>query len=246
MRLLLVSDLHYTLRQLDWVAERAPTFDAVVIAGDLLDISSVVPVEAQIALVEQFLARLGQQTLVIVGSGNHDLDGPDAQGEQAAGWLSQLDLPGVEVDGATVELGDALVTVCPWWDGPLGRSRVVEQLARDAARGVRPWIWVYHWPPTGSPTAWTGRTSYGDADLLAWIGEHQPDLVLAGHVHQSPFADGGSWSDRIGRTLVLNAGRQIGPEPAHIVIDLEAGVARWRSLAGEAEVSLDVPSPAAQ
>jgi Icc-related predicted phosphoesterase len=246
VRLLLVSDLHYTLRQLDWVADRATTFDAVVIAGDLLDISSVVPVEAQIALVEQFLARLGQQTLVIVGSGNHDLDGPDAQGEQAAGWLSQLEMPGVEVDGATVELGDSLVTVCPWWDGPLGRSRVVEQLARDAARGVRPWIWVYHWPPTGSPTAWTGRSSYGDADLLAWISEHQPDLVLAGHVHQSPFADGGSWSDRIGRTLVLNAGRQIGPEPTHIVIDLEAGVARWRSLEGEAEVSLDVPSPAAQ
>ena len=123
---------------------------------------------------------------------------------------------------------------------------MVDQLARDASRGVRPWIWVYHWPPTGSPTAWTGRTSYGDADLLAWIGEHQPDLVLAGHVHQSPFADGGSWSDRIGRTLVLNAGRQIGPEPAHIVIDLEAGVARWSSLEGEAEVSLDVPSPAAQ
>ena len=96
------------------------------------------------------------------------------------------------------------------------------------------------------PDGVDGRSSYGDADLLAWIGEHQPDLVLAGHVHQSPFADGGSWSDRIGRTLVLNAGRQIGPEPAHVVIDLEAGVARWRSLEGEAEVSLDVPSPAAQ
>ena len=247
MRLLLVSDLHYTLRQLDWVAERAPTFDAVVIAGDLLDISSVVPVEAQIALVEQFLQRLGQQTLVIVGSGNHDLDGPDAQGEQAAGWLSQLDLPGVEVDGATVELGDALVTVCPWWDGPLGRSRVVDQLARDAARGGPAVDLGVPLAADRQPDGLDGAdAATATPTCSAWIGEHQPDLVLAGHVHQSPFADGGSWSDRIGRTLVLNAGRQIGPEPAHIVIDLQAGLARWRSLEGEEEVSLDVPSPAAQ
>jgi hypothetical protein len=32
---------------------------------------------------------------------------------------------------------------------------------------------------------------------------------------------------------VFNAGRQIGPVPAHIEIDLDAGSARWRSMMGD-------------
>ncbi len=34
MRILLVSDLHYALPQLDWVVRVGPDFDLVVIAGD--------------------------------------------------------------------------------------------------------------------------------------------------------------------------------------------------------------------
>ena len=48
MRLLLVADLHYTLRQYDWLLSRAAEFDAVVLAGDLLSIASPVAIEAQI------------------------------------------------------------------------------------------------------------------------------------------------------------------------------------------------------
>ena len=42
LRILLVSDLHYTLPQLDWVVRAAPRFDLVVLAGDHFDISSAV------------------------------------------------------------------------------------------------------------------------------------------------------------------------------------------------------------
>src|SRR5262249_25737437 len=42
MRGLLVSDLHYALRQFDWVQAAARRFDLVVVAGDSLDISSYV------------------------------------------------------------------------------------------------------------------------------------------------------------------------------------------------------------
>ncbi|MDQ1509738.1 MAG: hypothetical protein QOG50_1582, partial [Actinomycetota bacterium] len=45
----------------------------------------------------------------------------------------------------------------------------------------------------------------------------------------------GSWIDRIGSTLVVNAGRQRGPIPACIEIDTDAGTARWSSLAGVEE-----------
>jgi Icc-related predicted phosphoesterase len=100
-------------------------------------------------------------------------------------------------------------------------------------------LWIYHWPPLGSPTSWTGRRAYGDADLAGWITTHQPDMVLCGHVHEPPFKPTGAWADRIGTTWVFNPGRQIGPVPAHIAIDLGAGTAMWRSMMGDESLRLD-------
>ncbi len=51
MKCLLVSDLHYALKQYDWVTNASKDFDVVVIAGDHLDISSVVEPRAQIAVI---------------------------------------------------------------------------------------------------------------------------------------------------------------------------------------------------
>jgi len=55
MRCLLVSDLHYTLKQFDWVFSKAAAFDVVVIAGDHLDISSGVELQAQTAVILTYL-----------------------------------------------------------------------------------------------------------------------------------------------------------------------------------------------
>jgi hypothetical protein len=59
-------------------------------------------------------------------------------------------------------------------------------------------------------------------------------------VHEPPFKPDGSWVDRIGSTWVFNAGRQIGPVPAHIELDLHQGWARWSSMMGDEEVDLGV------
>src|SRR5438132_9157178 len=118
MQILLVSGLHYTLKQLGWVASVAGDFDLVVLAGDLLDISSVVEPDAQIAVVLEYLARLAAKTTVVACSGNHDLDTRNALDERSAGWLEAARGSGVFVDGMRLGLDDATVTVCPWWDGP--------------------------------------------------------------------------------------------------------------------------------
>jgi Icc-related predicted phosphoesterase len=129
-----------------------------------------------------------------------------------------------------------LVTVCPWWDGPRTRDAVARQLTADAALvGDRTWIWVYHAPPDDSPTSWTGSRHYGDENLGAWIEQHQPAVVLCGHVHTSPWMGDGAWQDRIGSTVVLNAGRQPGPVPSHIELDTYAGTLRWSSYDGTDE-----------
>lgn len=239
MRLLLVSDLHYTLPQFDWVVREAPRHDLVVLAGDQLDIGSPVPLHAQALVVLRYAAMLAAAGRVAISSGNHDLTAPDGHGEQAAAWLGAARLHGAATDGDALRLGDTLVTVCPWWDGPVGRAALERQLAADAARRPARWVWVYHWPPAGSPTCWTGTRHHGDPDLAGWIEQHRPDVVLTGHIHQPPFRPEGAWADRLGPTWVFNAGRQIGPVPAHVTLDFDRGEAVWRSLAGEERVRLD-------
>jgi Icc-related predicted phosphoesterase len=237
VRILVVSDLHYSLKQFDWVLNVAPEYDVVVVAGDLLDIRSRVEPDAQIAVTLEYLSRIATKTMVVACSGNHDLNARNDLDEQAALWLDAASRAGVHVDGTRVAVDDVLITVCPWWDGPRTRERVDALLAADAGEvGSRTWIWVYHAPPDASPTSWTGKRNYGDTDLNAWIDKHKPDLVLCGHVHEAPFIDGGNWADHVDGTLVVNPGRQPGPRPCFIEIDTETRGATWISAEGVQEI----------
>lgn len=238
MKLLIVSDLHYGLRQFDFVADLAPHFDAVVIAGDLLDLRSPVPIAAQAVAASAQLVRIGSRGTLLACSGNHDLDGLDEAGEKAARWLQTLTAPGVHVDGEAVMVSDALVTICPWWEGPVGRAKLASQLSENARQKRDLWIWVHHAPPTGSRLASDGRRSYGDDALAGWIAEFSPDFIFSGHIHQSPFTGEGGWAERIGTTWVFNPGREPGPIPAHIVLDIDEGHATWFSSEGSERVTL--------
>ena len=133
MRILLVSDLHYTLKQLDWVASIAGEFDLLVVAGDHLDIASIVEPDAQIAVMLEYLARMAAKTTVAACSGNHDLNARNELGERSARWLAAARASGVFVDGTHFRTDGVMVTVCPWWDGPRTREVVDRQLAEDAA-----------------------------------------------------------------------------------------------------------------
>jgi len=241
VKLLLVSDLHYALKQYDWTASVAPDFDVVVIAGDHLDIAGQLDGAVQITVILKYLRRLSALTKVLVSSVNHDLVVRDASGEKVAGWMNRVRQFGIPADGESVETGDALITICPWWDGPTSKEIVGAQLARDVSKRKGQWIWVYHAPPANSPTSWSGRQHFGDEALSGWIDQYQPDMVLAGHIHEAPFKRGGSWADRIGDTWVFNCGRQIGPTPTYIAIDTRANEAAWFSMAGAEIVRLDAP-----
>jgi Icc-related predicted phosphoesterase len=242
MRLLLVSDLHYRLRQFDWLqsAVQDPDFaiDVLVIAGDLLDIRSAVPLTAQAVAVRALLVKLGSTLPVLSGSGNHDLDSRDSAGEKTARWLAKAASPTVHVDGESVMIDGTLFTICPWWDGPVGREKLRAQLEVDAGRDKKRWVWVYHAPPTGSPLSWDGRREFGDEALSEWLDTFSPDLVLAGHIHQAPFVPGGGWVQQIGSSWIFNAGQQPGPVPAYIVVDLDAAGAVWTSATDRLEADL--------
>jgi Icc-related predicted phosphoesterase len=237
MSILLVSDLHYDLRQFDWVLERADRHDLVVIAGDLLDIASLVPVQAQIAAVSAFLRDLAARSTVAACSGNHDLDRRRDDGEKETRWLLDLDIDGLHVDGTDFRFGELLVSVLAWWEGDRTRALIERQLAAAEPADSSRWLWIYHSPPEGA-LSWTGARHFGDGIGAEWIDRYQPGFVLCGHIHQSPFTDVGSWCERRGRTWVFNAGRERSDAPVHVEIDLEAGEASWVSREHREQVAL--------
>ena len=231
MRLLFVADLHYSLKQFDWVVARAGEFDATVICGDLLDLGSALDPDLQIAIVEKYLRQLREKTRVLVSSGNHDGDSRNSADESVAEWIVASRAERLHVDGDSLDLNGARITICPWWDGDLSRTEIEAQLAREASQVRGQWIWIHHAPPIRTRTSWTGRKDGGDEALREWIEQYHPDMVFSGHIHNSPFYEDGSWIDRIGTTWVFNPGRQPGPEPTSIVLDLDAMTAEWQSAA---------------
>lgn len=209
-----------------------------MLSGDALSIAAAVPVEAQIVAVSCTLAELARRTTVVLCSGNHDLDALNSAGEKTAKWVADLAAQGVVVDGETVTIDDTILTVLPWWDGPVARAEVDSLLESAAARRHGRWIWVYHSPPT-SKLSWTGSRHYGDEAGREWIDRYSPDVVLCGHIHQAPFAPDGSWIDRLGTTWLLNPGKQMGSVPCSVDLDLAGGTAAWISTTGTDQRTLD-------
>jgi len=238
VRILAVTDLHYRLPHYDWLVRAAADVDVVAITGDLADVVNPVPMLVQVVVLEKYLRLIAEQATLLVASGNHDLDGPGVNGEQVAGWLRRPMPDNLHADGSSIDIDGTRFTVCPWWDGPLSRGGVDAQLAAAASDRPEHWIWLYHAPPAGTVLCRDGRREFPDHDLAAWIEQHRPDIVLSGHIHQAPWAEGGSWHDQLGSTHVFNPGKQVGPVPPHITLDTEAGTADWFGVFESESISL--------
>jgi Icc-related predicted phosphoesterase len=185
MRMLFVADLHYTLRQYDWLTANASDYDLVIIGGDLLDLGSALDFDVQILVVEKYLRRIRRHTRLLVSSGNHDGDSRNAANESYAGWLRQSRADGLFVDGESAIVGETRVTACPWWDGPVSRAELESLLAREAARKTSRWVWRHHAPPDRAQVSWAGKKFIGDPFLREWIERFGPDLVFRGHIQKA-------------------------------------------------------------
>jgi Icc-related predicted phosphoesterase len=241
MRVLLVSDLHYDLRKFDWIAARLAeadsTTDVLVVAGDLLNIASSVPLDTQITVVSTYLARFARFVPTLVCSGNHDLDHRRASGEKATRWLTELRADGLFVDGDSFDVGGWRLTACAWWEGPETLADLERRLTAAGTDRPARWLWAFHGPPDG-PLSWTGTRHYGDPELPRLLDIHGPDIVLCGHIHQAPFVDGGAWAERRGSSWLFNAGYQMGDRPTFVELDLTADRAYWWSSTGDGELDL--------
>jgi Icc-related predicted phosphoesterase len=242
MKLLFAADLHYSLKQLDWLVANAGRYDLVIIGGDLLDLTSALDTDVQIVVIEKYLDRIRSHAPVLVCSGNLDGDGRNAADESVAEWLLDKRGEDLYVDGESVSFGDLKITACPWWYGPASRAELEILLESEAATNRGRWIWVHHAPPAGARICWSKKRNLGDPFLFEWINRFQPDLVLSGHIHNAPFYPEGSWIDRIGETWVFNPCRDLGRIPAHLNLDFDAMSAEWISVEGKATRQLEFSS----
>jgi len=68
-------------------------------------------------------------------------------------------------------------------------------------------LFVLHSPPRDtSCDAMAGGAHVGSRAIRRFVEQHQPPLVLSGHIHESPRVSG-EWHGRIGRSIVVNPGQ---------------------------------------
>ena len=157
-RALIVADLHYSLRQFDWLLRMAADYDLVIVAGDLLDIAGHADLDTQIVVVSKYLARLSAMTRVVVCSGNHDADERDAADESVIGWFADIRADGIHADGEHVDLVRGMITICPWWDGPVARGALEALLTRPSGRTGARGSGSTTFRRTAAPSAGPGTT----------------------------------------------------------------------------------------
>ncbi|MEO0452655.1 MAG: metallophosphoesterase [Verrucomicrobiota bacterium] len=237
MKVLHVADLHYALKQFDWLVGQKDEYDLIIIAGDLLDMGGFLEKDLQTVVVDKYFQKLIGSCQLAVISGNHDFDS-EQEGEHYANWLQGCRQHDMYVDGDTFTTDGCQVVLLPWVNGPETEAWAKHQVEQAQKETVSRRIWAFHEPADKSPTSWNGKRHFGSTLLIDWVKKYQPDIVLGGHVHNAPFYGDGSWKDQIGKTWLFNPGKQIGPVPTMISFDLESEEATWDSLEGRERQSL--------
>ena len=201
MRVLAVSDLHYRLPHYDWLVEAAARRRRRRARRATWRTSRArCRTRCRSSCSTATSTGSPSRRVVLAASGNHDLDGPGEHGEQVAGWLRRPRARPASTPTAQPSTSTARGSRCA--RGGTGRAPArpsAPSSPRLRSTGRTRWVWLYHAPPAGTVLCKDGRREFPDHDLAGWIDEHQPDLVLCGHIHQAPWVDGGSWHARLGR-----------------------------------------------
>lgn len=210
MEILHLTDLHFHRPWLEWIAERARTFDAVAISGDLLDLEHEVPPQRQIEWLRQWALRF--PVPLVLSPGCIDLD---YFLELRCLWMEELASEQVIVGGGCLKLGEWMIESLPWDGLP--------------ARWGERHIVVAHRGPPGTPSMrWLGAAFDDGNPLFAnrlRSLRPPPAFVLHGRVH-APLL----WCGLVGRTRCANPGTADpdSPEPNHLILDLDTLTLEWR------------------
>jgi Icc-related predicted phosphoesterase len=232
MRLLLTSDLHLDETKLRWLLESAPAHDALLVAGDLLDIfSSAGFAEQKSRIIRWKSSVLARERALAWCSGNHDFFQGSHTPMSDASPLWMRESPATKMfvpDGESrlIETpgGSFAVTTLPWpvHGGDLMvsgcRTNFIDFTTKLLRRGKIlqteesvPWIVLCHEPPGNTPLAATYAAR--EADLARMMIEAAaPDFSGHGHIHE------GFWACQLGKNLCFNSGQSAAGELPHFVL----------------------------
>jgi hypothetical protein len=226
LNLLHTTDLHGDLAGLEAAADLAAASAPCILAvsGDVvewpmrcLEKDEWMPCMDTLFKISDRLAASG--SCILACSGNHDAWASAGR----VPWFGLL-RPGFAADALQparssheVQVGDglAIVTCFPWRNdgGPSSLSAVAD--FAEAGKRLRepfpdsPWIWLHHSAPGGTPVGVGAAEDEANA-IMEVAAAYRPSIVLCGHVHGSPWLDGGApfWTDPRSGALFSNPGRR--------------------------------------
>jgi Icc-related predicted phosphoesterase len=225
--ILITADLHYRKEWFEWMTQEAPRFEAVLIAGDFLDMFIAEPRTMQAREVQSWLKCLAEVTRVAICSGNHDNAGKQVTWDRAPvyQWLAELgQVPNIITDGCTRLLDDVIITAVPYECSLLQKAICLDRGA--SLRRSHPeykWIVLHHVPPPlrDLPMA-------EEFEALQLLKTYHPDFFLSGHIHDLPHQPGNTWRKNIGETMVIAPGQLLNaPIPNHVILHLLDGEGQW-------------------
>lgn len=206
MRIVSFGDIHMSLRTIERLAPELATADLVILSGDLTNFGG--PEEAE----EVLAATQRHARAVLAVSGN--LDRPAV--------IDFLHERGVSLHGQARRIGDLGIFGCGGSNlTPFGTPTEFseEQIGAfldqgfEQVRKAPHVLMVCHTPPAHTATDRIASGQHaGSPRVRTFIEEHQPEVCITGHIHES------AGIDHLGRTSVVNAGTL--HEGGYIVVSL--------------------------
>ena len=209
MKIVSISDVHMATRNLARMAEVWRDTDLAIVAGDLTNFGGIEDARTVLDAVRGCC----KQVLAVPGN----LDKPETFGYFEREGIA-LHGRGIVIDGVGL-FGCGGSNITPFkTPSEFTEDEIYAALNKgyEEVQGVRPLIMVCHTPPleTKCDRILNGK-AVGSPAARKFIEEHQPEVCISGHIHESAGVDG------IGSTTVLNAGPFKGG--GYIVVDIDAG-----------------------
>jgi len=207
MKIVSISDVHMATRNLARMTEVWRDTDLAIIAGDLTNFGGI---DDSRKVLDEVRACC-KQVLAVPGN----LDQPET--------FPYFEREGIALHGKGMMIGGVGLFGCggssltPFkTPSEFTEEEIYAALAHGyaAVREVRPLIMVCHTPPLGTKCdRLLNGKAVGSAAARRFIEEHQPDVCISGHIHESAAVD------KIGTTTVLNAGPFKGG--GYIVVEID-------------------------
>lgn len=194
MNIVALTDIHGSYKRAKEILKSAQPFDAIVIGGDLTTAGTALEAEEAIRSFQE----LGKPVFAVSGN----MDSPEID--------AAFDRLGILISGRgriLQDVGFFGVSGSPFTPMNTPYEISEDEIKKRAEVGwkdvenVRVKIFVPHAPPHGTKVDKIVLGKHvGSIGVKEFIAEHQPDVVVCGHIHEA------RGTDTIGKTHIINCG----------------------------------------